>query len=392
MKILLYTPIYHIKGRENLFHDTSAIHYLVKPWAKEHEVQVIFLYMQSITKITRYLNQKERGYYMNGYHYEVDCVKVSMCEIQNLLKREIILSKFQVKRLMNFTYKILANSNFHPDIVVSHIPVATIGVVSRLFPGVTKMAVLHATDAVYTTKYPQLIDLINSTYQQIFARSKALYLHFKSKNIVCLSSEIISSGIPSTLKSNRLFTKPQCFTILYAGKLIKRKHIDSVIIALSMLHNKYSFILKIYGEGREKKYLLRLAKKKLPHQCFKFNDFISREEIFKQMRLADIFVMPSTNETLGLVYLEAMRQGCITIGTEGEGADDIIQHCINGFLVRANDLLHLVDTIQTIFNTSEMDLQSISTLAQDITHNYNDYDIGQKYIKAIITVYEENKK
>lgn len=50
------------------------------------------------------------------------------------------------------------------------------------------------------------------------------------------------------------------------------------------------------------------------------------------MRDSDIFILPSVGETFGMVYLEAMASGCITIGTKGDGIDGFIRDKQNGFL------------------------------------------------------------
>ena len=51
----------------------------------------------------------------------------------------------------------------------------------------------------------------------------------------------------------------------------------------------------------------------------------------------DVFIMISKNETFGLVYLEAMAVGCITIASRQEGFDGIIKHGYNGFLCEAGN-------------------------------------------------------
>ena len=59
---------------------------------------------------------------------------------------------------------------------------------------------------------------------------------------------------------------------------------------------------------------------------------MKREEVIRQMDNHDVFVMISRNETFGLVYLEAMARGCITIASRNEGFDGVIEHGVNGFL------------------------------------------------------------
>ena len=50
------------------------------------------------------------------------------------------------------------------------------------------------------------------------------------------------------------------------------------------------------------------------------------------MRESDIFILPSRNETFGMVYMEAMASGCITVCSKNDGVDGIIRDGINGFL------------------------------------------------------------
>ena len=45
--------------------------------------------------------------------------------------------------------------------------------------------------------------------------------------------------------------------------------------------------------------------------------------------------------------LEAMGEGCITIGTKGEGIDGIIRDGENGFLVERDDALAIAEIIET---------------------------------------------
>ena len=50
------------------------------------------------------------------------------------------------------------------------------------------------------------------------------------------------------------------------------------------------------------------------------------------MKNAQIFTLISDNETFGMVYIEAMLQGCLVIASKGGGFDGIIQDGINGFI------------------------------------------------------------
>ena len=56
---------------------------------------------------------------------------------------------------------------------------------------------------------------------------------------------------------------------------------------------------------------------------------------------------------MGIVYLEAMNSGCITIGTFGEGVTDIIENGVNGFLANPDDVEEISDLFKICFSMSE---------------------------------------
>ena len=82
---------------------------------------------------------------------------------------------------------------------------------------------------------------------------------------------------------------------------------------------------------------------------------MDKEEVLKHMGESRIFVMPSVNEGFGIVYLEAMSQKCIVIGTKGEGIEDVIKHGENGFLVTPNNPNELADIIIKCLSSDDSD-------------------------------------
>ncbi|MCL5457523.1 glycosyltransferase family 4 protein [Loigolactobacillus coryniformis] len=384
MKILLITPLYGIKGRNNLFHDTSAIHYLIKPWAIKHDVVVINIYSQSLSKIVRYKNVSERRYYRNGYQYNMDNVRIYMCEIQRLYKQKAILDVFQSKRVMNFIQRILTEINFHPDIIVSHVPSTSLRVINQFDKAIPKIAILHMTDVLNTTNNPDLLNDISKLYNNTYARSQSIYNSFFKLKLSNLNKALILSGAPvsSINIEARMYSRKEKISILYVGKLIKRKQVDKIIEALSLFRAKFSFTLDVFGEGDQKEKLIELGKKKLG-KSIEFHAPVSHLEILKFMKKSDIFVMPSINETLGLVYLEAMACGNLVIGSRNEGIDGIIKNKINGFLVNPNSVIDLASTLEEIFTLNYKYLDRIIFNAQKTAHYYSDTNMAMKYLDII---------
>lgn len=88
--------------------------------------------------------------------------------------------------------------------------------------------------------------------------------------------------------------------------------------------------------------------------------------------------MPSYPEGFGIVYLEAMASGCVTIGTKGEGIDGFIRDGENGFLVPPDDVDAIVQTIDRCFQSPALE-ESISAAGrrdakrQTWAHNAEQY-------------------
>ena len=117
--------------------------------------------------------------------------------------------------------------------------------------------------------------------------------------------------------------------------------------------------------------------------CIHLLGHLSREQVFEKMTAADCFVMISENETFGLVYLEAMAQGCLVIASEREGMDGIIEHGVNGFLCKAGDAIELSNIIKHINNLSIEERKVISFNALNTVRNLTDRRVAQLYLDAI---------
>lgn len=379
MNILVITPIYYIKDRKNLFHDSSAIHYLIRPWAKEHNVTVINIYSQPIGKIIRYKSREERNYYRKGYHFFADGVKVHMCEIQRFYKQKAILDDRQTKRVLDFIDSVISEEN-KPDVIVAHMPTFCLNVLERIYPSVKKMAVLHQTDVINCREDISKVEKINLLFSKIFTRSNAIR-KFCRKQSIRAEEEIVYSGVPINIKEQGRKEKPDKYRIIYVGKLIKRKNVDKCILCLQDLSLKVSF--DIYGSGPELPYLQKLAQESRCSANITFHGQVAHEKIADIMENGDIFIMTSVGETFGLVYLEAMAFGNIVIGSRNEGIDGVIVDGENGFLVEPYNIEELVNCLESIFRMDKEKYAEITQNANLTAKKYTEEKMGRKYLSMI---------
>jgi teichuronic acid biosynthesis glycosyltransferase TuaC len=90
---------------------------------------------------------------------------------------------------------------------------------------------------------------------------------------------------------------------------------------------------EIIGDGPQRSPLEALARQMQISGRIRFMGRQSRHQVAEAMQRCTLFVLPSSHEGLGCVYLEAMSAEKAAIGCRGQGIAEIIQHGWNGFLV-----------------------------------------------------------
>ena len=78
------------------------------------------------------------------------------------------------------------------------------------------------------------------------------------------------------------------------------------------------------------------------------------EEMSPVFAAMDIFVLPSDNEGLGLVAIEAMQMGVPVVRTHTAGAQDMIRHGETGYIIPTDDLPALVSTVRTLLEDAAL--------------------------------------
>lgn len=125
--------------------------------------------------------------------------------------------------------------------------------------------------------------------------------------------------------------------VVSAGNLIASKRHDLTIRAVAKLVPEYPDIqLTICGEGPERESLERLVSSLGIEKHIKLTGHISRQELAVIFQSSDYFVLPSSFETFGLVYVEAMAAGLPVIATACGGPEDFVDSS-NGILISVDD-------------------------------------------------------
>lgn len=98
-------------------------------------------------------------------------------------------------------------------------------------------------------------------------------------------------------------------SILFAGRLVKAKGIDTIIEAAYCLKKKgISFKLYIAGNGPEKSGIVQYAKEK--NSNIELLGRLDSKKMFEWYRKSEVFISLNPSEPFGIVFPEALISGC----------------------------------------------------------------------------------
>jgi phosphatidyl-myo-inositol dimannoside synthase len=127
------------------------------------------------------------------------------------------------------------------------------------------------------------------------------------------------------------------------------KGIDVTIEALGLLKDELPNLqYVVVGDGDDRGRLERLAEENGVRDRVHLRGRISDEQLHAEYRRCDVFVLPSTHEGLGIVYLEAMAHAKPVIGAHAGGVADAVVHEMNGLLVERSDPGHVAGAIRRV--------------------------------------------
>ncbi|MGA8541759.1 MAG: glycosyltransferase [Terriglobales bacterium] len=169
-------------------------------------------------------------------------------------------------------------------------------------------------------------------------------------------SAIVYNGVdPELFSPSPTISGPIDAEILIVGNLLRSKGHELVFRALASLRSSFPQLrCSIIGEGPDRALFESLASDLGIEKQVQSVGRQSRSQVAKAMRRCSVFVLPSRNEGLGCVYLEAMSCAKPVIGCRGQGIDEVIEHAKNGWLVPADGLDELVQGLSALLGSPEL--------------------------------------
>lgn len=137
--------------------------------------------------------------------------------------------------------------------------------------------------------------------------------------------------------------------LLLVSRLVKEKDLADLVEVDRRLRSRgISFRLALVGDGPMRAEL----EAALPHATFAGHR--SGEELARWYASADVFVFPSTTETLGNVVLEALASGLPAVVVDRGGPQDLVHDAKTGYIAPGNDVEAIAARVETLLRDHDL--------------------------------------
>lgn len=158
--------------------------------------------------------------------------------------------------------------------------------------------------------------------------------------------EVIPNGVDVELFRPRVSaTGDGPLQLLFVGRLTRQKGVDVLIKSLHLIKEEVSIEAQMVGDGDKRSELEMLVKQLGLKDRVTFLGWRTREEIPTYYQRADIFVLPSRDEGMPNVVLEAMACGLPVIATRIAGNEELVREGETGLLVPCENSLALAQAL-----------------------------------------------
>ena len=175
--------------------------------------------------------------------------------------------------------------------------------------------------------------------------------------------------------------------VMHVSNFRPVKRIEDVISIFALIRAEIPSRLLMVGDGPLMSLALRTADKM---GVSSYTLFLGKQnDVAGLLSIADIFLLPSENESFGLSALEAMSCQVPVIGTNTGGLPEVVEHGRTGWLERIGDVKSMAERGKQLLNDDSLREemgQNARQVALDRFHQEKVVDIYEKYYTKVIQI------
>lgn len=143
--------------------------------------------------------------------------------------------------------------------------------------------------------------------------------------------------------------------ILFVGRLAEVKGVTVLLEALAeVIRVRPDTHVTLIGDGPERERFEQLAHHHGVADAVTFAGYRSQAEVADQLTTTDVFVLPSYAEGVPVTLMEALGAAVPVIATQVGGVSELVEHGVNGFVIRPGDPAPLVEHLLRLIDDPDL--------------------------------------
>ena len=170
------------------------------------------------------------------------------------------------------------------------------------------------------------------------------------------------------------YTRP---IFLFVGRIIPRKGIDILLQACLKLNQekKTDYTVVIVGDGEQRKDLETFCEKHNLQNNVKWTGRVQYDQINDYYKSADVFILPTWEDTWGVVVLEVMLFGKPVICSTGAGSSELVIDGENGYVFAPHQPDKLAELMSKFMDNPSL-IQKMGIKSQEKMKQYSPQAAG----------------
>lgn len=217
-----------------------------------------------------------------------------------------------------------------------------------------------------------LCDAIVTINHEDYTIAKKMFCKrvYHINGVGCDTAKFINTNINKDFYREKIGVKKDDLMILYIGRIAPGKNHEIIIEAMSRISNPKS-VFVVSGKTDAEPTVYNRIKKMAEEKNVRVEFIGHRDDVPEVCHCADIGVLPSLKEGLGLAGIEMLASGVPLVTSNVQGIKDYMKNDITGYMCNPHDVEAFVYGIKTL-----SDEHKRSSMKKECIETAKEFDIS----------------